>query len=182
MRVSLGDYIDLHSLSSKKKIVVCKSFRIGVPISLATIIDSIDCDEGGGVWTRVFMLSKLHSPFGVKKEQNSNCVMAFAIQCVLDGYSLNKLFRTNDPWGNTELKGKETGYSIDVPNFIIDAAEHTFGSSWFSVYASSELDKAVSIIESKNIRVTKRRLSVFFIDKLILCLVPKKYLNLHLDV
>lgn len=182
MRISLGDYANLPNISRKKKTVVCKSFRIGVPVSLATIVDSIDCNEGGGVWCRIFILAKLHTSFGVRKEDASNCIMAFAMQYVLDDYSLNKLLRTKNPWGTTELKGKGTGCSVDVPNFIIDASECVLGSSWFSVYASDELDKAVSVLESKNIRVTKRRLSAFFVDKLILYLSPKKYQNLYLDV
>lgn len=161
MKVSLGDYVDSPNLSREKKSIVCKSIRISVPAPLAAIVDSIDAEEGGDAWARILILSRLHTSFGVQREYSSNCVMAFAMQRILDGYSLNRLLRTSDPWGSSELSGRDTDYSIDVPNFIFDAAEYVFGSSWRTVYARSELDKAACIIESKNVRVTKRRLSAF---------------------
>ncbi len=182
MKVSLNDYVDSPNFSRGKRSVFCCSIRISVPVSLAAIVDFVEVENQIDVWHRVLTLAKLHSDSRMGKEEKLNCLMAFAFQRIIGDYSLNRLLRTSDPWGSTELKSSNSHHSIKVPNFLFDASEHVFGSSWKNTHASSELDKAVSIIESKNVRVTKTRLSAVFLDKLILSLSPKKYRFIEIDV
>lgn len=182
MKVSLNDYVDSPNLSREKRSVFCCSIRISVPISLVAIVDFIEMENQIDVWHRVLTLARLHSDSTMGKKEKLHCLMAFAIQRIIENYSLNRLLRTNDPWGSTELKSSDSHHSIQVPNFLFDASEHAFGSSWKNTHASYELDKAVSIIESKNVRVTKTRLNAVFLDKLILLLSPKRYSFIEIDV
>ena len=182
MKVNLHDYVDSPNFSRKKRFVFCCSIRFGVPVSLAAIVDFMEVENKIDVWRRVVTLATLHADSKMKKEERLHCLMAFAIQRIIENYSLNKLLRSDDPWGSTELKGNSSHHSINVPNFLFDASDHVFGSSWKNTHASAELDKAASIIESKNVRVTKTRLSAVFFDKLILSLSPKKYSLIEIDV
>lgn len=182
MKVSLHDYVNSPNFSREKRSVFCCSIRISIPVSLAVIVDFIEASNEVDVWRRVLTLARLHTDSKMGKEERLHCLMAFAIQRVIEDYSLNKLLRTDDPWGFTELNSGCSKYTINVPNFLFDASEHVFGSSWRNTHASGELDKAISIIESKNVRVTKNRLSAVFLDKLILSLSPKRYSFIKIDV
>jgi|TARA_B110000196_G_C21134582_1_gene660340 hypothetical protein len=182
MKVSLNDYVNSPNFSREKRSVFCCSVRISVPISLAAIVDFIEVENRIDVWHRVLTLAKLHSDSKMGKKERLHCLMAFIIQRIIGDYSLNRLLRTDEPWGSTVLKSSNSAHSIQVPNFLFDASEHVFGSSWKKTHASAELDKVVSIIESKNIRVTKTRLSAVFFDKLILSLSSKKYGFIEIDV
>lgn len=182
MLVNLSEYVDSPNLSRRKHSVYCRSFRVGVPPIMNAIISHLEKDAGNDVWSEVIMSARLHMNSQLTKGQALNCIMAFALQRVVKGYTLNRLLRSDDPWGVTEIKGKESGYVISVPNFLLDASEKLLGSGWKNLYAGSQIDKVSANIKMKRIGITRKRLEVIFFDKLIHLLIPTSYKYIKIDV
>jgi len=180
--ISLAEYVDSPHLSRRKCSVYCRSFRVGVPPIMSAVIGHLEKQTSNDIWSEVIMSARLHMGGVMTKEQSLNCIMAFALQRVVEGYALNRLLRASNPWGTSQLTGKETGHTVSVPNFLLDASDKLLGIGWKNLYAGAQIDKVANNIKAKHMCVTKKRLEVLFFDKLLHLLIPSNYKYIKIDV